>query len=105
MRAGRMGAMQLKRVGPLSLARLAAGLYGAIGLFAGAIFAVAALVGTTIGRTAGEMSPILGLFFGVGAIVFLPLIYGVLGAFMALVVAGLYNLLAGWLGGVELTLE
>ncbi len=62
--AGRMGAMQLKRVGPFSLARLAAGLYGAIGLFAGAIFALAALV-----------------------------------------VAGLYNLLAGWLGGVELTLE
>jgi hypothetical protein len=43
--------------------------------------------------------------FGVGAIVFLPLIYGVLGAVMALVIAALYNFLAGWLGGVELTLE
>ena len=38
-------------------------------------------------------------------VVFLPLIYGVLGAVMALVVAALYNLLAGWLGGIELTLE
>ena len=47
----------------------------------------------------------LGLFFGVGAVVFLPLMYGVLGGLCALLVAGLYNLMAGWLGGVELTLE
>ena len=97
--------MQLKRIGPLSLARLAAGLYGAIGLFVGAIFAVAAMVGATIGGPAGDSSPMLGLFFGVGAIVFLPLVYGVLGALSALLIAALYNLLAGWLGGVELTLE
>jgi hypothetical protein len=97
--------MQLKRIGPLSLARLAAGLYGAIGAFAGLVFALAALVGTTFAHEASDANPVLGLVFGVGAIVFLPLIYGVLGAIMALVVAALYNLLAGWLGGVELTLE
>ena len=72
--------MQLKRIGPLSLARLAAGLYGAIGLFVGAIFAVAAMVGASVGGAAGESNPLLGLLLGAGAIVFLPLIYGVLGA-------------------------
>jgi hypothetical protein len=97
--------MQLKRIGPISLARLAAGLYGAIGLFIGACFAIAAMVGMTVAHEASDASPMLGLVFGVGAIVFLPLIYGVLGALMALVVAALYNLLAGWLGGIELTLE
>jgi uncharacterized membrane protein len=97
--------MQLKRIGPFSLARLAAGLYGAIGLFLGACFALAALVGMTIAHDASAANPVVGLVFGVGAIVFLPLIYGVLGAVMALVIAALYNFLAGWLGGVELTLE
>lgn len=97
--------MQLKRIGALSLARLAAGLYAIIGLLVGAIFAVAAMVGATIGGVAGDSSPLLGLIFGVGAVVFLPLMYGVLGALGALLIAGLYNLLAGWLGGVELTLE
>ena len=97
--------MQLKRIGPLSLARLAAGLYGAIGLFIGAIFAIAAMVGAGIGGAAGESNPLLGVLLGVGAIVFLPLIYGVLGALGALLIAALYNLLAGWLGGVDLTLE
>lgn len=100
-----MGGMQLKRIGPLSLARLAAGLYGAIGLFIGLIFALAALVGASIAGATGESSPLIGLVFGVGAVVFLPIMYGVLGALLALVVASLYNLLAGWLGGVEVTLE
>jgi len=97
--------MQLKRIGPLSLARLAAGLYGAIGLLVGIVVALAALVGVSIGGAAGESSPLIGLFFGVGAVVFLPLMYGVLGALGAVLIAGLYNVLAGWLGGVELTLE
>ena len=94
--------MQLKRIGAVSLARLAAGLYAVIGLIIGAIFALAALAGAAV---AGDSSPMIGLLFGVGAVVFLPLIYGVLGALGALLIAGLYNLMAGWLGGVEVTLE
>ena len=97
--------MQLKRIGPLSLARLAAGLYASIGLFFGALVAIAAMVGAGIGGAVGESSPLLGLLLGAGAIVFLPLLYGVLGALAALLGASLYNLFAGWLGGVELTLE
>ena len=94
--------MQLKRIGAVSLARLAAGLYAVIGLIIGAIFALAALAGAAV---AGDSSPMIGLLFGVGAVVFLPLMYGVLGALGALLIAGLYNLMAGWLGGVEVTLE
>jgi hypothetical protein len=97
--------MQLTRIGPMSLARLAAGLYAAIGLIVGLIFALAALAGAGLAASAGDASPLVGLMFGVGAIVFLPLMYGVLGAVGALIIAALYNLLAGWLGGVELTLE
>src|ERR1044072_8684465 len=95
--------MQLKRIGPFSLARLGACPFGAIGLFVGACFSLGALVGMTIAHDASAANPVVGLVFGVGAIVFLPLIYGVLGALMALVIAALYHLLAGWLGGGRLT--
>jgi Na+-transporting NADH:ubiquinone oxidoreductase subunit NqrE len=59
--------MQLKRIGPMSLARLAAGLYAAIGLFIGLIFALAAMVGAGFAGAASDSSPLLGLVFGVGA--------------------------------------
>jgi hypothetical protein len=97
--------MQLKRIGPLSLARLAVGLYGAIGIVIGVIFAAAALVGSGLAGAEDQSSPVFGFAFGFGAIVFFPLLYGVLGGLGALVVAGLYNVFASLLGGVELTLE
>jgi hypothetical protein len=40
--------------------------------------------------------------FGVGAIIFLPLFYGVLGLIGGALGAALYNLFAGLFGGIEL---
>jgi hypothetical protein len=39
---------------------------------------------------------------GLGAIVVLPIFYGVLGFLMAVIAAWLYNLAAGFTGGVEI---
>jgi hypothetical protein len=43
--------------------------------------------------------------FGVGAIVFLPVIYGVMGFITGALGAAIYNLFSGMIGGVELELE
>lgn len=94
--------MTLKRIGPLSLARISAVLYGIIGLVLGCGFAVVAMIGGFASQqTSG---PIFGFAFGVGAVIFFPLLYGGLGFVMSLIMAGLYNLMAGWLGGIELEL-
>ncbi len=53
---------------------------------------------------AGEESSLLGAAFGVGAVILLPLFYG-LGALMALLTAWLYNVVAGFVGGVEVRTE
>jgi len=45
------------------------------------------------------------MMFGVGAIVFLPIFYGVIGAVGGAICAALYNVFAGMIGGVELNLE
>lgn len=43
-----------------------------------------------------------GLLFGAGAIVVLPIFYGVLGFVFAGIGAAIYNLVAGWVGGIEI---
>jgi hypothetical protein len=95
--------MVIKRVGPVSCGKIAGVLYGIIGLVMGAIFSVLALAGglaadTTNGATAGAM-------VGVGAIVAFPLLYGGLGAIGTIIMAALYNVIAGVAGGIEIDVE
>lgn len=97
--------MVLTRVGPVSLAKVALVFYGAIGLLVGIGFALASLMGAAAGMASGEDSAVVGMIFGVGAIVALPLLYGGFGAISALVFAALFNVIAGLTGGIELTLE
>jgi len=95
--------MVLKRVGPLSAAKIAGALYVLIGLVMGALFALVATLG--FGALPDDAPGGFGLLFGVGALVWAPIFYGLLGFFGALIVAGLYNLMAGLVGGVELDLQ
>ena len=72
--------MIIRRIGVLSLAKFMGGIYGAIGLIFGAIFSLAALAGAAIGGTqSGEPgAAIVGALMGVGAIIVLPILYGVM---------------------------
>jgi hypothetical protein len=38
-------------------------------------------------------------------VVFLPLFYGFMGGIVALIMSSIYNMVAGMVGGVELTIE
>lgn len=98
--------MILRRVGVLSLGKVFGVLYALMGLIFGAIFALLSLVGAGIGAAAsGSNEAFLGAIFGVGAVVFLPIFYGVLGFLGGLLTAALYNLVARIMGGLELELE
>jgi hypothetical protein len=39
------------------------------------------------------------------AMVLAPIIYGVMGCLMGMLVAWLYNVVAGWIGGIEFDVE
>jgi hypothetical protein len=99
------GDVRITRIGPVSAAKVAFVLYGAIGLIVGCIVAVASLLGATLGMADGDSSALFGAIFGVGAVVLLPLLYGFFGAAGALISVAVYNLSAGVVGGVELTVE
>ena len=94
--------MTLKRIGPMSCAKISGALYVVFGLIIGAVISLIAVIGT--GADAAQDSP-FAMLFGVAAVFILPVVYGVMGFLSALVGAGIYNLLAGVVGGVEMHLE
>ena len=93
--------MVVKRVGPLSCAKVAGLLYAALGLIGGIIIALLSVAGAFASDSSGGF----GALLGVGAIVIAPIFYGCLGFVFALIAAALYNFAAGFIGGVELDVQ
>ncbi len=95
--------MTIKRVGPLSCAKIAAALYAVMGLVGGIFLSLAAMAGAF----AGDDGPggIMGAMFGVGAIVILPIFYACLGFVATLILASIYNALAAAVGGIEVDIQ
>ncbi|HEU4888748.1 MAG TPA: DUF3566 domain-containing protein [Thermoanaerobaculia bacterium] len=96
--------MVIRRVGPLSLAKVTGVLYAFLGLIIGGIFSLISMVGSAFAPQGTDMGP-MGMVFGAAAIVAFPLFYGVLGFISSLIGAAIYNLVAGWVGGVELEVQ
>jgi hypothetical protein len=98
--------MVLKRVGIASAAKLAGALYAAIGLIVGTFFALMSLAGVSLPMEHEGSPPAwIGPVLGVGAIVVLPLFYGVMGVLAGAVSAALFNVIARLAGGLEVELE
>jgi hypothetical protein len=98
--------MVVRSVGVLSVGKIAGIFYAAIGLIAGSFFTLFSLLGATLGALAGgDEQAFFAVFFGVGAIIIMPLLYGLMGFVGGIITAALYNLLAAIVGGVELNIE
>lgn len=95
--------MVIKRIGPISCAKIAGTLYAVMGLVLGGVFSLSVLAGV-FGATQ-EAATFPMMFFGVPAIVVFPVLYGCFGFVGALIGAWLYNVLAGWVGGIELDIQ
>ena len=95
--------MVIKRFEPLSVGKVAGVLYAAIGLVVGIIVSLATTIGGLAGRT--EFGALAGGLVGIGAIIVLPIFYGVLGFIVASIAAWLYNLAAGYVGGIEIDVQ
>ena len=95
--------MVIKRIGPVSCAKITGTLYAILGLVFGGIFSLAALAGGFASNTSGSAG--FGAIAGVGAIVVFPILYGGIGFVATLIGAWLYNVLAGMVGGIELDVQ
>lgn len=99
--------MILKRIDPISCAKINGLVSVAFGLIFGLMWSTGAvMIGTLAGRMGGDgPGGLFALIFGVGSVVFLPLFYGIFGFIFGLVAAWLYNVFAGWIGGIDVEFE
>ncbi len=91
--------MELKKIDPLSAAKVGGILYAGIGVLIGLLIAVFGAVG--IAAEGNEAFP--AVFAGAGAVCIVPLVYGVIGAIAFALMSLLYNVVAHFVGGIELT--
>ena len=105
-----MAKMQIRRMGVFSCAKIYAIVMAAMGLIIGVIYGLffmlvgGAMLAAGSGREAGPAGA-SGLIIGLVMMVVIPIFYGVLGFVMGAIGALVYNIAAGFVGGIELELE
>ena len=99
----------LKRIGPGSAFKVGLATYAFIGLIIGAIMAFFSMIAGSLtglsGAQAGAGARAFGFGMGLGAIIIMPIIYGIIGGIGAALGALIYNLAAGWIGGLEVDIS
>ena len=93
--------MVITRVNALSVAKVAAVLYAGLGLLVGALFSLIGMLGVGAALSGQEGAGRAGMIFGVGAIIIMPICYGILGFIVSFISASLFNVAAGMTGGIE----
>ena len=98
--------MVIRHIGVGSLARILAALYALWGFIFGVIVALIAVGGAGLSSASDSALPgWAGGLFGVGAVIFLPICYGVFGAIGGAITAVMYNFIAGMVGGLSVETE
>ena len=100
--------MMIKRVSPFSAAKIGGVLYALLGLVLGAGISLVMMAFGGAASMASEDSgggAIMGAMFGAGAIIVLPIVYGVCGFIFTLISAALYNPAAKITGGIEIDVQ
>lgn len=93
--------MTLRNIGILSCGKMGGAVGAGLGLALGGFFTLLSLVATVLQNFTSQVSPQESVFKA-GAVVFLPVVYGVMGFAVGIVSAFSYNLASGRLGGIEL---
>jgi hypothetical protein len=93
----------VKRIGPGSAFKVGLALYGVVGLIVGLIFGLISMLGGALAPA--SQAGVFRMFFGIGAIIIWPLCYGIGGGIVAAISAAFYNLIAGWVGGLEVDIS
>jgi hypothetical protein len=90
--------MIVRRLSPLSFAKVSGIVYAILGMIAGVMFALFSHDGGGRGPGGGFFNAV----FGVGALLFMPIAHGVMGFVLSLILAALYNVVAMFVGGIEI---
>ena len=96
--------MVLRSVGGLSAGKLMGLLYAVLGLIFGEFFSLISLAaGAANMPQGGPGLPMAGMV--IAAVIVMPIIYGIFGFIGGIISAAMYNLIAGFVGGIEMEFE
>lgn len=93
--------MVIKRVAVLKLAIFQSALMAAFGLIVALCFM---LFGAALSGLGGHAAGFAGVM-GIAALIFLPIMYAVIGFIAGAIGGAMYNLVAGIVGGIEIEVE
>jgi hypothetical protein len=101
---------RIKRIAPLQAGKMLGVLYACMGLIFLPFFALAGVAGAfaqhaqQVQNTPGPPAALMtAMMFGFG--IFMPIIYGVMGFVFGIIMAAVYNLVARWIGGIEVEVD
>ena len=92
---------KIKRIAPLQLGKMLAILYGIMGLLFLPFFLVMSAIGSHM--PASQRTGMI--FVGAGFAVFMPILYAIMGFVFGALGALIYNVVAKWIGGIEVEVE
>lgn len=98
----------VKRIGPGSAFKVGLVVYAFLGLIIGCFMALFSMVAGSLGSLAGGGAfgaRAFGFGMGLGAIIIFPILYGIIGGIAGAIGAVVYNLAAGWVGGLEVDIS
>ena len=98
---------RIKRIVPLSAAKMAAVIYGAMGVVVGFQLALATVLPTIKQARetgTGLSAPMISVIV-LAVLIIAPLFYGLLGFIIRIVGAAIYDVVAGWFGGLQIQIE
>jgi len=96
--------MVIRRVNPMSAGKISGVVGVMIGLIIGACLSLIGMVAGSVASAAPdapEGGAFVAMLFGAGAIVVLPIVYGVFMFVVGLIYAAIFNLSSKWVGGLE----
>lgn len=96
-----MATRYLTKIGVTSLGKILGATYALIGLIFGAIMSLMSLLYIPWGNQGAGA----GLLFGVGAIIALPIFYGIAGLIVGIITVLIFNVVTGFIGGLEIEVE
>jgi hypothetical protein len=96
---------KIKRFEPLSVMRIAAIAYAAIGFLEGAMFSVIFSIIPFSAQNEQHFPRFFGLFFGAFSIIVFPVLFAIIGAIGGGLGAVIYNVSARYVGGIEVEVE
>ncbi|MFY9559074.1 MAG: hypothetical protein WAQ52_02465 [Terriglobales bacterium] len=93
--------VSLRSVGVMSCAKMMGAIYGSLGLIFLPLLLLGGFASMMLGRGSEALSGVALLFLAFLA----PICYGAMGFIFGALTAWIYNLIAGWVGGIRLELK